>query len=160
VGSAVDCQDHRLPENGYHTLPTQVSLRLLATRETPEVMKFFIVVQSLSLCFMGYLWFGHATSRSFTKWSFDYHAWRLKLHSVTKTYSSSESFVSLSSPLLLAVTTTQRGCHCCPFSPHLAPYFAPLLVALNGVACLPPMTAFPLPRKKQPQLPPQWRCAR
>jgi hypothetical protein len=33
-------------------------------------MKFFIMLHSLSLCLIGYAWFGHATLRSFSTWLF------------------------------------------------------------------------------------------
>jgi hypothetical protein len=38
--------------------------------KAPNVMKFFIVLQSLRLCLIGYEWFGLVTSTTFSKWSF------------------------------------------------------------------------------------------
>jgi hypothetical protein len=35
----------------------------------PEVMKLLIMLQSLSLCLTGYVWFGQASSRSLLNWS-------------------------------------------------------------------------------------------
>jgi hypothetical protein len=39
-----------------------------------EVMKFFIMVHSLSLCLTGYIWFGQAASRSLLMWYVDCRA--------------------------------------------------------------------------------------
>jgi hypothetical protein len=45
----------------------------------PEVIKFFIMWQSLSLWLTGYAWFRQVTSRSLLKWSVGGHAWHLPL---------------------------------------------------------------------------------
>jgi hypothetical protein len=58
-GFAVDRHDHLFPREGGCGLSPQVSLRLLAFGESPRGhVVFFIMVHSLSLCLMGYAWFG------------------------------------------------------------------------------------------------------
>jgi hypothetical protein len=47
-----------------------------------EIMKIFIMSQTLSLCLMGYAWLGKPSSRSLSKWSISGHAWRLPLCAV------------------------------------------------------------------------------
>jgi hypothetical protein len=55
---------------------------------------------------------------------------------------------SLSSSLPLVATVTRQEHHFYPFLPPLAPFLAPLTVALDGVARLPPAAAFPSPKIK------------
>jgi hypothetical protein len=42
-------------------------------------MKLFIMMQSLSLCQIGYAWFGQASSRSLSMWSVGGHTGHLSL---------------------------------------------------------------------------------
>jgi hypothetical protein len=53
AASAIDCHDHCLPGNGCHALPARVSIGVLALGKNPKILKFFIMVQSLSLCLTG-----------------------------------------------------------------------------------------------------------
>jgi hypothetical protein len=39
----------------------------LPLENAPDIMKFFIMVQSLSMCLIGYEWYGQVTLRSFLK---------------------------------------------------------------------------------------------
>jgi hypothetical protein len=64
----VDRHDRLFPGEGCRALSAQVSLRLLALVRDPEVMNFFIISQSLSLCLVGYTWFRQAALGSFSKW--------------------------------------------------------------------------------------------
>jgi hypothetical protein len=128
-------------------LPRSSSGLLLLERD-PEVMAVFIMVQSLSLCLIVYEWFDQVTSRSFSKWSFNYRAWRLKLRLVAAICSSLEAQAFSSSPSSLAITAMRRGHRFYPFLPPLAPFLAPLMVALGSCARLPPVAAYALPRTK------------
>jgi hypothetical protein len=58
AGLVEDCHDCHLSRNGYHVLPAGSSSGFLPLEGAPKVMKFFIMAQSLSLCLIGYEWFG------------------------------------------------------------------------------------------------------
>jgi hypothetical protein len=64
----VDYHDCIFPGKGIASLPPGSSSGSMAQVRNPEVMKFFIMSHSLSLCLTGYVWFGQASSRSLSKW--------------------------------------------------------------------------------------------
>jgi hypothetical protein len=45
------------------------SSSFVARVRDPNILKLFIMSQSLSLCLMRHMWFGRASSRSLLKWS-------------------------------------------------------------------------------------------
>jgi hypothetical protein len=68
VGSVKDCRDLPFPGNGSHTPPLPKSpTGFLPLEKVPDIMKFFIMVQSLSLYLIGYEWCKQVASRSFSK---------------------------------------------------------------------------------------------
>jgi hypothetical protein len=67
--STIDCHDCVFPGKGIVSLkPGSSSSSVIRVRD-PEIMKLFIMPQSLSLCLTRYAWFGHASSRNLFKWS-------------------------------------------------------------------------------------------
>jgi hypothetical protein len=105
------------------------------------------MVQSLSLCLMGYEWLRQVALRSFSKWSLSCCTWRLKSLSAVAMYSSSESSASLSLSLLVE-TAIHWGCRFYPFLPPLAPFLELLIAILDGVLQMPTTAIFTLPRMK------------
>jgi hypothetical protein len=70
-----------------------------------KTIKFFIMPQSLSLCLMGYAWFGQASSTRLSMWSMGGRAWRLPLPAVIMMHTTPEppTFSSLPLSSLAAV---------------------------------------------------------
>jgi hypothetical protein len=64
---------------GIALLPLGSSSCSLSQVRDTEVMKFFIMPQSLSLGLMGYAWFGQASVSSLSKWFVGGYVWRLAL---------------------------------------------------------------------------------
>jgi hypothetical protein len=86
--------------------------------------------------------------RSFSKESFGGRVWRLKSRSAATTPSSLESSASWSPTPLPATMAMRWGHRFFPFLPPLAPFLAPLMVALVGTAQSPLAAASALPRTK------------
>jgi hypothetical protein len=136
------------PGRGVTSFPLGSPTGFLPLEKAPDVIKNFIMVQSLILCWTGYEWFGQVTLRSFPKWFICCCVWRLNLCSMVVTYSLPESSAFSSSPSSLAAIMTLWGCHFCPFLPPLVPFLALLMAALDGAAQLLLATIFALPRMK------------
>jgi hypothetical protein len=113
-----------------------------------EVMKFFIMMHSLSLCLIGYAWCRQAASRSFSMWYVRCRFWRLKSHLAATTHCSLEPSASLSSSLKQVVSATRWGHHFCPLLPPFVPFVVPWLVALDGAQQLQLGAIFPSPWTK------------
>jgi hypothetical protein len=77
-------------------------------------MKLLIIPQFLSLCLMGYVWFGQASSRSLLKWSVGGLAGRLSLHVAVEIHLALEPPASQSwqSSWLVVVLVPLRRCLC------------------------------------------------
>jgi hypothetical protein len=120
----------------------------LPLERAPDVMKFFIMVHSLILCLTGYAWFRQAVSRSFLKCSFGYHAWRLDILLIRAVrffiiiVAAGSNYDTLGVPLL-------------PLLLPLAPFLAPLLVALNSA---PSYCRGPFSHRLEQRQTVQWSC--
>jgi hypothetical protein len=83
---------------GIMSLPPRSLLSSMPWLRDPEIKKFFLMSQSLSLCLMGYAWFGQPSLRSHLKWSIGGHALCLLLHAAIVTCPTLEPPASLSLP--------------------------------------------------------------
>jgi hypothetical protein len=65
--------------NDVVSLPFGPSLSSAPPVMDPEIMKLLIMLQSLSFCLTGFVWFGQASSRSLLKWNIEGLVRRLSL---------------------------------------------------------------------------------
>jgi hypothetical protein len=135
---SIDRHDRIFHGKGIMLLRLGSSSGSLSWARDPEVMKLFIMPGSLSLCLMGYTWFGQASVRSHSKWSIGGHAWCLPLCVVVATHTMLEPSVFLSSSLSLTATETNLECHFCLFLLPSAYYLAAWRMTLDSAALLLP----------------------
>jgi hypothetical protein len=129
------------PVKGVTPFPPEFPSSYLPLVGAPEIMKFFIMPVSFSLCLTGYVSFGQTYSRILFKWSIGGRARHLKPHSVATTHSVSEPSTFLSSALSQsAATATYCGPRFLLFLPPLVPFLAPWRVMTDGATRLPPGT--------------------
>jgi hypothetical protein len=113
----------------------------------PKVMKLLIMPQSLSLCLMGYVWFGQASSRNLLKWSVDGLTGRLLLWAMVEMHlmpkppaSVTSSFKAKTECIPLCVWSsfthkaTNSEINCITSVCYIVSYYKNLLQVQNGLS--------------------------